>query len=119
MEITNVAEVIHALTKDGKPSWGSRAVVFVLEFVKVTEEKINDLVLSGLMFSANLYKAREKTEIALTDYNFNDELKQIASDFIGFESDEKQRLLENVNTRLKGVINEEITHLKLQRADKT
>jgi len=118
MEITNVAEVIHALTKDGKPSWGSRAVVFVLEFVKVTEEKINDLVLSGLMFSANLYKAREKTEIALTDYNFNDELKKMVSDFIGFESDEKQRLLDIINVRLHEIISEEITKLLIEKQAK-
>lgn len=117
MEITNVTEVVHTLTEEGKATWGSKAVAYVLGFVKVAEERITDLVLSGLVFSANLYKAREeeareKSEIALTDYKFNEELKEITSDFIGFESGEKQRLLDSINTRLREVIKQEITKLK-------
>jgi len=124
MEITNVSEVVHTLTEEGKATWGSRAVAYVLSFVKVAEEKVSDLVLSGLVFSANLYKAREKEarekqgEIALTDYKFNEELKEITSDFIGFESEEKERLLGSINTRLKEVIKEEITKLKAEKENK-
>lgn len=120
MEITNVTEVVHTLTEEGKATWGSKAVAYVLRFVKVAEERITDLVLSGLVFSANLYKAREeeareKSEIALTDYKFNEELKGITSDFIGFESGEKQRLLDSINTRLREVIKQEITKLNAEK----
>lgn len=119
MEITNVAEIVHSLTEEGKATLGSKSVVYVLSFVKVAKEKITNLVLSGLVFSANLYKAREKQgEIAITDYKFNEELKGITSDFIAFAPEEKEKLLENVDTRLKQVILEEITKLKAEKEGK-
>jgi len=123
MEITNVSEVIHALTEDGKPTWKSKAVAYVLSFVKVAEQKITDLVLSGLVFSANLYTARKPEEldkgaVALTDYKFSEELEGITSDFIEFELEEKERLLGSINTRLKQVVKDEITKIKLEKEGK-
>lgn len=121
MEITNISEVVHSLTETGEATWGSKAIVYVLGFVKVAREKISDLTLSGLVFAGNLYKAREKEarekegEISLTEYKFNDELKEITSDFIEFTHEEKGRLLDSVNIKLKELIKNEITKLKLEK----